>query len=398
MQLRELGAGCFGRVYALKLEATDGSVAVKTGGARAETEYQCLWAIGQAGIPHTVAAISALRNAGPPFLPVTCDFAIAMTRVCGVTLREYLGAVATTGMRVSMLTLRQWTAQFFDFLLHLEVRLKLTHGDLKLGNIMVDNMQLRVVDYTFASQKLSEAEWQCGTVCYMSPERLFASRPPAWATPEGPDIWAVGTLMATCALTGEPLAHAVLDADEAFYITDDQGRFNPRRTDTVYHLLSRSTPWFAKAVAALTKESGLDPEFIEQAIRLLLWTRAYSGLSADPQFGLPAMPDMEEEPLYCLCARYTSALVQAYDESGSRVFEKTAALLAQCMGPQLYRVWCKTQTWNPQRRGKLAAFQTELAVFPPVAGGPFTCTRMAPIRVKDTAFVRDIAFALNTPK
>ncbi len=394
MQLRELGVGCFGKVYALRLEGGSGSVAIKTCGAeRGRAEFDCLWAIGQAEVPHTIKAVSALVDAGPPLLPSRCAMAIAMTRVPGVTLREYLGAVAITGMRVSQQTLHSWTAQLFDFLLHLQVRLGLSHDDLKMGNIMVESMRLTVVDYTFAAGR-KPSEWRSGTVCYMAPERLFSETQPPCATPEGPDIWAIGTLMATCALTGEPLAPNILNADEGFFAVDEQGRFNARHTDTVYHLLSRGVPWFNAAVCSLSQQSKIDEEYVEQGIRLLLWTRAYLELGDNPEFALPAMPGMQNDKLYVLIARNTPALLDAYDTTRSRLFEKVAALLRQCLGPRLYRVWCKTQTWNPQRRGKLEAYQNELALYPPVQGGRFISEqRPGPVRTVLEAFLRDVKAA-----
>jgi serine/threonine protein kinase len=205
MEVRELGAGCFGRVYALRIRAS--AVAIKAGSARNESELSCLWALRQARVPHTVYALAALRNAGPPLLPEPCELAIAMTRVAGVTLREHLVARCVLGQTLPLDMVIKWTAQLVDFLSHMHTRLGLAHEDLKLGNIMVEHgtLDLRVIDFTFAGRRRGD-EWQCGTVCYMAPERLFMATRPVWATQEGPDVWAVGTLLATLILSGQPLA------------------------------------------------------------------------------------------------------------------------------------------------------------------------------------------------
>ena len=186
--VREIATGAFGRVYALQLASGD-TVAIKCTAARGLSQFRCLWKLGHAQIPHTISAMAALRNAGPPLLPAPCELAIAMTHVHGTTLREHLIARAVLGQSVEMPLVRQWTAQLVDFLLHIQVKLGLSHDDLKLGNIMVENQRnLRIVDFTFAGYKPVD-EWHCGTLCYMPPERLFYTERPPYATMLGLPIW-----------------------------------------------------------------------------------------------------------------------------------------------------------------------------------------------------------------
>jgi len=398
--VREISRGCFGTVYALRLAGLNDSVAIKTLSTANELEYQVLWAIGKARIPHTVAAISALRECGPPLLPESCPLAIAMTLVHGVTLRTYLQSASVLGVRLELPVVVRWTSQLIHFLLHLKVRLGLSHDDLKLGNVMVENGNLRVVDFTFAGRN-DPAKWKCGTLCYMPPERLFGTHRPEWATLEGSDMWAVGTLLATFVLTGENLAQSVLNKNEAFHVVDEQGRFNPSRTDTVYHALSRQEPWFDAAVKRLAGESRLDEEYVEQAIRLLLWTRARTGRTDDDTFGMPEstphrMPGLDQTPLYRLIKQFTPYLLECYDKSGSRVYEKIADLVRVRMGPVLYDTWHITQRWDPRGRGTLEECHAELKQFPPVEGGRmFLAEPTGPVHNDSRAFIADIQRAIH---
>ena len=365
VDVREMGTGSFGAVYALLVSR--GSVAIKACAVKGDSELTCLWALRQARIPHTVYALAALRNAGPPLVPERCPLLIAMTLVQGITLREYLAARCALSRPLALDSIRRWMAQLVDFLLHLEVRLHFSHNDLKLGNIMVEHvsLELRVIDFTFASHydEQSADAWQCGTVCYMAPERLFLSRRPAWSTLPGADLWALGTLIATLVLAAQPLTE-VLSPSEAFYAADEQGLFNPRHTDTVYHLLPSGTPWLVRMVRELVAESGIDGELVQQGIRLLLWTRARFQLSEGTQFGLPmSMPGLETSPLCRLIDRHTTRVLAAYDASGSKVYEKMAAHLQHLMGPQLHALWHATQRWNPSKRGDLAILQQTLGLY-----------------------------------
>ena len=81
-EVRDIAVGSFGRVYAARM-ASGKIVAIKCTKARGESEYRCLWLLGHMQIPHTISAIAALKNAGPPLLPESCQIAIAMTHVQG---------------------------------------------------------------------------------------------------------------------------------------------------------------------------------------------------------------------------------------------------------------------------------------------------------------------------
>jgi serine/threonine protein kinase len=386
MDTRKRGKGAYGRVYAIRVGRTADTktvVAIKAGSASNESEYECLWAIRQARIPHTIYALAAMRNAGPPMLTDPCELAIAMTHVQGVTLREYLAARSLVGQPISYALIVHWMAQMVDFLLHLQVRLGFSHDDIKLGNIMVEETcstkpLLRVVDFTFAGRnptggragRPAEEDWQRGTVCYMAPERLFLEKRPSWATSEGPDVWAMGTLLSTLVLNAQPM-EGILKPDDVFRLADVNGRFHPQHTDTIYHVLSSTEPWLVEAVTALSKESGLDAEVVEQAIRLLLWTRARMGTTPQQGFGLPVssakcMPGLSDSPLYKLIDKYTGRIVAAYDRAGSTVYERVFQRMHELMGPKLYALWRGTQHWDPQSRGRLADLHATLNIFPAV--------------------------------
>jgi serine/threonine protein kinase len=372
-ELRIIAVGSFGRVYAVQLAGGE-TVAIKTTKAVGESEYHTLWFLGHVQVPHTVSAIAALRNAGPPLLPEPCELAIAMTHVRGTTLREHLTARAILGQSVDMALVRQWSGQLVDFLLHAQVKLGLSHDDLKLGNIMVERERdLRVVDFTFAGYKRPD-EWHCGTLCYMPPERLFYLTRPLYATRAGPDMWAVGTLMTTMVLTAQPIA-GFLTAREAFHVTDDQGRFDPSRTNTVYDLLSDREPWFANASESLSQSCGLGLDLVRQGIRLVLWCRARVAEGQRGQFRIPqaddlAMPGFTATPLCRVLTENMGAICGAYDASGSRVYECVWQHMRQRMGEDLYSLWRSTQHWSPRMRGTLEELQQKLGLYPAVVAGP----------------------------
>ena len=386
-EVRAIATGAFGRVYAARL-ASGNTVAIKCTRARGVSEYRCLCLLGHARIPHTISAIAALRNAGPPLLPEPCELAIAMTHVHGTTLREHLIARAILGQPMDMALVRQWTAQLVDFLLHIQVgiaypcwieasyhfdqvKLGLSHDDLKLGNIMVENQrELKIVDFTFAGPKPAD-EWHCGTLCYMPPERLFYTTRPPYATLAGPDIWAVGVLLSTLTLTAQPLGN-MLTAREAFLVTDEQGRFDPSRTNTVYDLVSDREAWFANAAQGLAESSGLDVDLIKQGIRLILWCRARLAEGQRSQFRLPPVDDASmigfgSTPLCRLLSDNLGAIVRAYDETGSKVYERVWEHMRQRMGEELYSVWRGTQNWSPRTRGTLDELQRRIGIYPGVS-------------------------------
>jgi|WetSurMetagenome_2_1015567.scaffolds.fasta_scaffold00184_4 serine/threonine protein kinase len=367
-ELRDIATGAFGRVYSARL-TSGATVAIKCTKAHGESEYLCLWMLGQAAVPHTISAVAALKNAGPPLLPEPCQLAIAMTHVRGTTLRENLIARAILGQPVEMPLVKQWTAQLVDFLLHLQVKLGLSHDDLKLGNIMVEaQRELRVVDFTFAGPKRPD-EWHCGTVCYMPPERLFYTQRPEHVTQSGPDMWAVGVLMATMTLTAQPLGH-LLTSRESFLVLDDQGRFDPSRTNTVYDLLSDREPWFSQATTSMAQSSGLDRDLVKQGVRLLLWLRSRMAPNQQPQFRFPPQADEQERtallasPLYRLLSDNMTSICGAYDASGSQVYERVWEHMRQRMGEDLYAIWRTTQQWSPRSRGSLAELQRRLGLYP----------------------------------
>lgn len=368
--VREIATGAFGRVYALRLVSGE-TVAIKCTKARGLSEFRCLWMLGHAQVPHTISALAALRNAGPPLLPEPCELAIAMTHVHGTTLRENLIARAVLGQPLEMTLVRQWTSQLVNFLLHIQVKLGLSHDDLKLGNIMVEQQRdLRIVDFTFAGHK-PIGEWHCGTLCYMPPERLFYTERPPYATVAGPDIWAVGVLMATMTLTAQSLS-PLLTSQESFRVLDDQGRFDPSRTNTVYDLISDSEPWFATASHGLARSSGLDIDLVKQGIRLVLWCRARIADGQRSQYHLPpmdeaSMPGFALTPLCRVLSDNLTAICRAYDDAGCRVYERVWDHMRQRMGEDLYYVWRSTQNWSPRSRGTLDELQRRLGQFPSVS-------------------------------
>jgi len=389
-EVRSIAQGSFGSVFALRLASGD-TVAIKcTSLEGAEAEYRSLWFLGFTEVPHTISSVAALRNAGPPWLPEPCKLAIAMTHVRGTTLREHLTARAILGQCLDMDQVRQWTAQLVDFLFHAQVKLGLSHDDLKMGNIMVEAQRnLKVVDFTFSGFKAPD-QWHYGTLNYMPPERLFYTTRPIYATQAGPDIWAVGTLMATMVLTAQPLGD-LLTARERFLVLDDQGRFDPSRSNTVYDLLSDREPWFAGLSQTLSEASGLSLELVKQGIRLVLWCRARVAEGQRHQFRIPptsadeqGMHGFTATPLCHLLSDNMGAICGLYDASGSRIYECVWQHMRERLGEALYSLWRGTQQWNPRTRGSLEELQHRLGLYPPVppGRGDLNSQRMVP-RIHD---------------
>ena len=169
-------------------------------------------------------------------------------------------------------------------------------------------------------------------------------------------------------LTGTQLG-SILTAREAFRVTDDQGCFDPSRTNTVYDMLSDREPWFAQASRALSEASAIDLDVVKQGIRLTLWCRARLAEGQRGLFHLPpadeeGMPGFTTTPLCRLLNENMTALCNAYDGSGSKVYERVWEFMRQRMGEDLYSLWRSTQQWSPRSRGTLEDLQHRIGLYP----------------------------------
>jgi serine/threonine protein kinase len=301
--------------------------------------------------------------------PLQGHLFIVMPFIRGVTLRQHLTARVALNSSMTQREVASWTLSLVHFCYFAHEYLKLSHNDLKLGNVMVEGgSALRVIDLTFSTRSDvvndggdAEVTWQRGTLAFMPPEKLFFQTPPPHAAAAcGGDMWAIGTIMASMALTSTCFAFSSSSSfasrmDEIF----DAFRFDPSYTDTVYHLLASSTPWFSTIVSRMTAscKGALDRIWIEQGVRLLLWTRAliFKGDSqGKTSFSLPGneyMTGIEQTPLHRVLDQHSDAILQMYDHDGFFVFEAAYKTLAARLGPDLLGIYLTTQVWNPLQRG-----------------------------------------------
>lgn len=333
-------------------------------------------------VPHTVHSLGAVfvrRDALPDDLRAHAPcleegqkyLLIFMPYVEGNTLRETLGA--QTGP-LSRERIRTWSAQITAFCFGAYHHFGMTHNDLKLGNILIasSNSAPCVIDFTFAvcpATDWNQITWPRGTLCYMAPEKLFFTHGcPSYcqvspATLACSDVWSIGTIMSTMALTGLPVpVSPAIDAAELKRVSDKHGCFSPFETDSLYHMLPATRPWFRPLVVEMAQSSGCNAEWIEQAVRLLLWTRALHFRSPrDPGrtgYRLPTnefMPGIEQSPLYAVVSRYTPGILNNYDADGLATYERVRDALELYLGPEMFAIYLNTQSWRPTTRIKSLA-------------------------------------------
>lgn len=69
---------------------------------------------------------------------------------------------------------------------------KITHRDLKLENVLIDdNMNIKIIDFGFSVKSDKKLQFSCGTPHYMSPE--LALKKDHYGPPT--DIWAMGIML-----------------------------------------------------------------------------------------------------------------------------------------------------------------------------------------------------------
>lgn len=397
--IRLLASGSFGSVFLVRLSSGD-TVIVKSiacvneEDALHNSEFACLKALRTGRVPHTIHAMGAAwtplsslydclslhRPSSEQCGDKEMRLCIVMPLVRGITLRNYLKARAETRAPLSRLCIQDLTAQLVQFSYYAYKHARgLCHNDLKLGNVMVhfpapDQLSLTVIDFSFATRAFTDSRqyvaqrWRSGTRCYMPPEKLFYDEPPVWLMGDSPmhrsvgDAWAIGTLMATMALTGRRIMkqHPVIVNGTDCCCLDDvfdaQGFFNPSYTDTVYQLLPTTVPWFAELVNIMSCNSGVNPSMLEHGVRLLLWTRAMNcsrSVSERLDFSLPGdeyMPGIEQSPLHRVLDKYTQDICRAYDAAGFLVYEAAWDELKAVLGPALTHLYEITQQWHPRER------------------------------------------------
>lgn len=369
--VQSIASGSFGSVVLVKSSLNGRLFAVKIipsdPGTTGDLENMWLRALRLQQVPHTIHSLGCviLDTLPPKLAPLVetkkkkqCFVLIVMPYVKGMTLRDWLGQTHP----LTRAEVRKWTLQLAQFAHGAYQSLRVTHNDLKLGNIIVSSMDrgLRVIDFTFAMRPDTESDsftWSRGTLCYMAPEKLFfSSGPPAYCcrTKGASDVWSIGTIMSTMALSGRA---APVSPGERAPVANEHGCFSPLFTDSLYHMLPRSRPWFVSLVDEMVCRSGLDPEWIIQGARLFLWTRAlYIRTPGDPgriTYRLPTnreLPGIEQTPLHAILTIYGDKLIKCYDNDGFETYERIRDALVESMGSDLFRVYLKTQHWVPETR------------------------------------------------
>lgn len=293
---------------------------------------------------------------------------IAMRYAPGPTLREYLAAAATIALADTgapgPLNWYVCAKNLVTFAYHAYHEFRVGHGDLKLSNIVVETPgnsppYLTVVDLSFGRRyapsagQVDKVVWQRGTMCFMPPERLFFTARPAWiddnAAASG-DLWAIGTIMATVALTGRQFP--AMDKTQQLCVLDNWGRFNPGKTDTVYDLLSTATmPWFHSLVSVISTDSNLPQPFVEHAVKLVLWTAALERECLDCGGGWKPQctKAVGESARYQALSFYLDHIHSDYAKYGHDIFECVIAVLRQELGTA-FKVYLQTQAWLPTGR------------------------------------------------
>lgn len=288
---------------------------------------------------------------------------IAMKHAPGVPFLDYLAARATTciPLLVKEEALPMIRA-LLDFSHEAYARHGVTHEDLKLGNIVIDRRKhsdrpfLHVVDMAFASSfpplkafgvsfepTVPEPIWHHGTYAYMAPERIFYDDKPEWAHKAGTDLWALGVIFITMLLTGRRVIKKKSVTD-TYRLTNDNRVFNPGVTETMYHLLSADTPWFAAIVNEVSAEIGVSNPIVMQASRVLLWNRAFRTIvfpfvtksaavineSFADQFGfLEADSDT-----YRRFMMHVGRIVNAYNANANYIYEHACRTLVKHVLPK----------------------------------------------------------------
>lgn len=277
-------------------------------------EYEYLRAF---KVPHSVGAFGACivdPDKAPERLAKLCpswkvSLAIVMPYIQGQTLREYLRARCVTlaplletrknepgdnGERREISAVLIPVARFCH---ELETRYRHYHGDIKMGNIMISpsGRETWVIDMAYASNfgvLPSMDPWSRGTPCYMAPEKVFFRDTPGNMAPENiprSDCWSMGILAITLVLTSRKVA----TFDDRI-VLDENDHFNPAITDTIFHLLDTTQPWFVCWMNLVgDRRDGLGyvkdfyaPAIIEQALKLVIFSGSLQEVFGTPSLGL----------------------------------------------------------------------------------------------------------------
>ena len=177
--LRVLGEGGFGRVYLVRDEHIDRMYAMKKQSLANEADYQ-----------KEIQMLGALKHPGLPELhDVITDEGfcyIIMENVKGMTLERYVKENGNLGIKETM----RIAAGLCEIISYLHRRpVPVIHGDLKPSNIMIDEGNVRLIDFGCALKAYSEAELKYGTPEYAAPEQQEGK------ICTGSDIYAFGKVM-----------------------------------------------------------------------------------------------------------------------------------------------------------------------------------------------------------
>ncbi len=354
------------------------------------SEYDILRAFRLGLVPHTVHAVGrvcvrtlpadlakmVVNKLGPQDNKHVMYDIIAMQYVRGPTLRAYLESRATLGLTTDDTAQKgeedflwvRFTRQLTAFAYHAYKVFGVGHGDLKLGNVIVetDNItgeqNLAVVDLSFGRRYAIDEHssrlhaWQQGTMCYMAPERLFYVGRPPWigegdcAAAAANDVWSIGVIMSTMALTG--LGFARMDKTQQLAVLDDAQRFNPGFTDTTYDLLSaHALPWFHSLVSFIVLNSNLPKMFVEQAVRMVLWARALEHECTPFYYASEQYECVRGSARFTALSFYLENVYSDYEKYGKRIFEVVIANLQAQLGAAFTKTYLLTQQWDPRKRG-----------------------------------------------
>jgi len=323
-------------------------------------------------IPNSVWAIGSAVFRDPP--PFARDMralqhdevyvAIVMPYIASNTLRCQLASLANLSYRCSLDHVRSVMGGIVSFSWGAYQYKSLAHGDLKLGNVLVNSKWApTVVDFSFAygaNVRHTTASWGRGTPCYMPPERWFFDLPCLWmasnaGTCNVGDTWAIGLIWTTMLLTGMPM----MDIDDpllAAQVTSPINVFNPEYTDTVFDLVPATAPWFSAILNEIMdreKPINVTVKMLHHGACLMLWHQVlYTGERACLLPGNDLLPGIEQTSLHKLLNKYARIITDLYTQHGHGLLHRARDEVKRQLNAAEWKAYIRIFAWNPlHRRG-----------------------------------------------